>query len=149
MGAFPGRFAAVCAAAGTLAACASSPAQKPVEMSQLGELGEGPVAPAAPAKVHHIWINPFFRHASYERPSAIKALSSNSPIADICSRPDGKAVLDRDLPGLTERPEYPFFKHMSLQTLKKMSRGKMTDEDIAKVDADLAHLTPTQTASLP
>ena len=49
-------------------------------------------------------------------------------------------MLDSDLPGLTTRPEYPFFKHMSLNTLKKMSRGQMSDADLAKVRAELAQL---------
>ena len=138
----PLRLAAVCVAAGSLGACAS----RPPPMAELG-MADEPV----PVHVHRMWINPFFRHASYVQPVA-KPLSSNSAIAEICAHPEGKAVLDRDLPGLTERPEYDFFKHMSLQTLRKMSRGQMSADDVAKVDADLAKLTlpaPAQTASLP
>ena len=144
----PLRLVAVCLAAGSLAACVSTPAQKPLQMSQLGELGEAPSPAATPARSHRFFVNPFFHRASYEKPTTVR-LSSRSAIAEICAYPEGRAVLDRDLPGLTNRPEYPFFKHMSLQTLKGMSRGKMTDEDVAKVDADLARISPTQTASLP
>ena len=49
-------------------------------------------------------------------------------------------MLDSDLPGLTTRPEFPFFKNMSLNALKKMSRGQMSDADLAKVRAELARL---------
>lgn len=131
------RFAVVAfAAAGAVGACApTNAAFRPLGMAE------------EPRLERHPWINPFYRRSFYQHGS--RRLSSNSTIADICANPEGKAVIDRDLPGLTERPEYDFFKHMSLKTLKSMSRGKMTDEDVAKVDADLALLAPaTETASL-
>lgn len=66
--------------------------------------------------------------------------SLHSPVAQICAYPGGKEVLDRDLPGLTTRPEYSFFQHMTLKTLQGMSRGQLRDDDLAKVDADLRAL---------
>ena len=67
-------------------------------------------------------------------------LDLDTPVSRLCANPRAKAVLDSDLPGLTTRPEFPFFKSMSLNTLKKMSRGKMSDADLAKVQAELARL---------
>ena len=67
-------------------------------------------------------------------------LDLNTPVSRLCANARAKAVLDADLPGLTTRPEFPFFKSMSLNTLKKMSRGQMSDADLAKVQAELAQL---------
>jgi hypothetical protein len=73
-------------------------------------------------------------------------LSLDSPIETICAVPAGKAVLDRDLPGLTTRPEFAMFKAMTLKQLKPMSRGHITDAVLAKVQADLAALSAGRAA---
>lgn len=70
-----------------------------------------------------------------------RRLSINTPVGQLCDNPHAKAILDTDLPGLTTRPEYAFFKHMSLKKLQAMSGGKMTHEDLAKVDADLQQIS--------
>ena len=72
-----------------------------------------------------------------------RRLGLDTPVAALCADPRAKAVLDSDLPGLTTRPEYLFFKHMSLNNLKDMSRGKLTAADLAKVDAALQRIGPT------
>ena len=63
-----------------------------------------------------------------------------TPIAQIMAYPGGRQVLDQDLPGLVDRPEYVFFAHMNLKSLQGMSRGQMKDDDIRKVAADLRAL---------
>jgi hypothetical protein len=50
-------------------------------------------------------------------------------------------VLDRDLPGLTTRPEYPMFKAMTLKQMQPMSNGKITKANLAKIQADLASVS--------
>jgi hypothetical protein len=67
-------------------------------------------------------------------------LGLNSSIEAICATPAGKAVLDRELPGLTARPEFPMFKAMTLKQLEPMSRGHITDAVLAKIAADLEML---------
>ena len=64
-------------------------------------------------------------------------LNLDTPIETICAQPAGKAVLDRDLPGLTTRPEFAMFKAMTLKQLQPMSQGRMTDTALARVQADL------------
>ena len=107
----------------TLAApAAAQPVQKQLAAADLPELGE-----ALPD----------------EAPSLGKAsqrLSIETPVGRLCADPRAKAVLDTDMPGLTTRPEYVFFKHMSLKSLQAMSRGRMSTEDLARVDAELAKL---------
>jgi hypothetical protein len=70
-----------------------------------------------------------------------RRLSLESPIETICATPAGKAVLDRDLPGLTTRPEYPMFKAMTLKQMQPMSNGKITKANLAKIQADLASVS--------
>ena len=111
----------VLSACALLGACAHAPGAPSASLSanDLPELGEA--APAPPALM-------------------LAKLDLNTPVSRLCANPRAKAVLDSDLPGLTTRPEFPFFKNMSLNALKKMSRGQMSDADLAKVRAELARL---------
>jgi len=76
-------------------------------------------------------------------------LTVNTPIETICATPAGKAVLDRDLPGLTTRPEFPMFKGMTLKQIEPMSKGHITDAVLAQVQADLAALNKRSEANQP
>lgn len=80
------------------------------------------------------------------RGSAAGRLSVDSPIVQIASDPEGKAVLERTLPGLCERPEYSMFKGMSLRRLAAMSSGRITEAKLDVVQADLGRLGPAETA---
>jgi hypothetical protein len=64
-------------------------------------------------------------------------LSLDSSIETICATPAGKDVLDRDMPGLTARPEFAMFKAMTLKQLQPMSQGRITNAVLAKVQSDL------------
>ncbi len=105
------------------AACAATAcAHAPRGDLALAPLGED--LPAAAGDQHH------------------RVISVDTPIAVICAHPAGRAVLDRDLPGLTSRPEYVFFKGMSLKALQPMSKGRLTDAELQRVDDDLRALPP-------
>jgi hypothetical protein len=65
-------------------------------------------------------------------------LTIDSPIESIAANPAGKAVLDKDLPGLTSHEAFDSFKAMSLKDVAPMSNGVISDEALAKVAADLA-----------
>jgi hypothetical protein len=69
---------------------------------------------------------------------AAGALTTDTPIETIVADPAGKAVLDKDAPGLTTHPMYEQFKSMSLKELAPMSQGKIDDAALAKINADLA-----------
>ncbi len=87
--------------------------------------------------------------AGVARPPAARLstpLTINTSIEAICATPAGKAVLDRDLPGLTTRPEFPMFKAMTLKQIEPMSKGHITDAVLAKVQADLAALSAGRAA---
>jgi hypothetical protein len=71
---------------------------------------------------------------------AAGGLSLDTPIEQIVANPAGKAVLDKDIPGLTTHPAYDQFKSMSLKEVQPMSQGALTDPMLAKAGTDLAAL---------
>jgi hypothetical protein len=70
----------------------------------------------------------------------------DTPIEVIAANPDGKAILDKDLPGLTTHPMYEAFKVKSLKELQPMSGGVIADENLAQVQNDFAALSPASTS---
>ena len=74
--------------------------------------------------------------------AAARLVSIDMPVADLCARPAARAVVERDLPGLTGRPEYVFFKHMSLRQLQAASGGRMTSAELEQVSDDLGAQPP-------
>lgn len=71
-------------------------------------------------------------------PAASAAVSAaDTPIADIAATAEGKAALDKNLPGLTTHEAYEQFKGMSLKQVQPMSQGAITDDQIKALQADL------------
>lgn len=69
------------------------------------------------------------------------ALSAeNSPIETIAAIAEGKAALDKNLPGLTSHEAYEQFKGMSLKQVQPMSGGAISDDQIKALQADLDKL---------
>lgn len=81
-----------------------------------------PVAPAAPAEA--------------AKPAAKFTL--DTPIGELLANEAAKAVLDKDLPGLTQLPQLEMIKGLSLKQLQPYSDGKLTDELLAKAETSLA-----------
>ena len=71
------------------------------------------------------------------------ALTIDTPIEVVTATPKAKAVLDADIPGLTEHPLFDKFKSDSLRALAPKFGGAISDKDLAKVQADLAALSVT------
>jgi hypothetical protein len=71
-------------------------------------------------------------------PAATAKFNLDTPIEALVADPRAKAVLDADLPGTTTHPHYDMFKGMSLRAVQPMSGGKLTDEQLKKVEAGLA-----------
>ena len=65
-----------------------------------------------------------------------------TPIAELAADPAGKAILDKELPGLTNHPAYEQFKGMTLRQLQPMSGGVISDERITAVQAALDSAAP-------
>jgi hypothetical protein len=73
-------------------------------------------------------------------PAPAAASVETTSIADLADKPETKAILDKDVPGLTAHPAFEQFKGMTLKALQPMSQGQLTDEQIAAVQADLDKL---------
>lgn len=76
-------------------------------------------------------------------PAAAPAASAarfnlDTPLQDLLANEAAKAVLDKDLPGLTALPQLEMIKGLSLRQLQPYSDGKLTDEVLAKTGTDLA-----------
>lgn len=71
---------------------------------------------------------------------AMHTYALSTPIQRLVADPAAKAVLDRELPGLTTHERYDQFKGMSLLALKPFSGGLITDERLSAVDAGLKAL---------
>ena len=75
-----------------------------------------------------------------QAPVGVGALSLDTPIEQIAASPAGKAVLDKDVPGLITHPAYEQFKSLSIKDVQPMSQGAITDSMIKRLGADLASL---------
>ncbi|WP_425228152.1 hypothetical protein [Sphingomonas sp.] len=70
--------------------------------------------------------------------AATTRLNLDVPVETIVADTAGKAVLDRDLPGLTTHEMYDTFKGMSLHQLQGYAPDRLTDANLARVATDLA-----------
>lgn len=73
-------------------------------------------------------------------PATAAKFSLDTPVQDLYADPAAKAVMDKHLPGLTALPQYDMIKAISLRQLQPYSDGKLTDQLLATVDADLAKI---------
>lgn len=64
------------------------------------------------------------------------------PIASLIANPTTKAVLDRDLPGLTADSNLAKFQGKSLREFQPLTGGQLTDAMLQKVEADIAVAPP-------
>ena len=75
---------------------------------------------------------------------AVAPKPSNStldvPIRDIAATSSGRAILDKDFPGLRTNSMYGFAKTMTLNQIAGMSHGRITPDMLAQARTDLAAL---------
>jgi hypothetical protein len=67
---------------------------------------------------------------------ASKPSVKTSTISDLLANPTTKAIVDKDLPGLTADPRLEQAMSMTLTDIEPYSEGKITDAVLAKVQAD-------------
>jgi hypothetical protein len=70
-------------------------------------------------------------------PAAAAAFSIETPIETLVADERAKAVLAKHLPGIDQHPAFDQFKALSLKALAPFSQGMISDEMLAKIDADL------------
>lgn len=60
-----------------------------------------------------------------------------TPIAELVADPASKAVIDKELPRVTQHPAYDQFKGMTLRQLQPMAGGMLTEEKLAAIQKGL------------
>ncbi len=68
------------------------------------------------------------------------AFSADTPLEVVVADPAAKAALAKTLPNLASHPAFDQFKAMSLRQLQPYASDKISEEQVAKVDADLKAL---------
>lgn len=66
--------------------------------------------------------------------------SADTPLEVVVADPAAKAVLDKTLPNISKHPAFDQFKAMSLKQLQPYASDRISEEAVAKVDADLKAL---------
>lgn len=82
-------------------------------------------------------------HAGHAAPAPAAAdgkLTLDSSVEAIAANPEGKAVLEANLPGITTHAHYEMFKAMNLKQISGMAPTQVTPEALAKIEAGLAAL---------
>ena len=70
-------------------------------------------------------------------PAAAGAASvENTPISDLLTNDANKAVLDKDMPGLTADPRLEMVKSMTLRALAAFPEAKLDDAKLATIQKD-------------
>jgi hypothetical protein len=105
------------------------------------------IALAALAAVAALAAAPVLAQTPAASPAAVPATPAaadagplsveKTPIEILVANPAAKAVLEKDLPGLTTHEAYPQFKSMTLTQVAPMSQGAIDDAKLKIVQADL------------
>ncbi len=82
-------------------------------------------------------------------PGQSQRLSVNTPIDVIAATPQGKAVLEHELPGLCERPEYVMFRTMSPAKLALLSNGRISRAKLVHLQEHLVRVSVAMRAEPP
>lgn len=68
--------------------------------------------------------------------------SQTTTVGELIDKPASKAILDKDIPGLSSNPQIDAARGMTLAAIQPYASDQITDEVLKKVDADLAKLPP-------
>jgi len=75
-------------------------------------------------------------------------LSSESEVGELLDNPAAKAVLIKHIPAIAQDDQIEMARSMSLRSLQQYAPDDLTDQMLAKIDADLAQL-PVSAAPAP
>lgn len=73
-------------------------------------------------------------------PAAPVYTVAGTDIGTLIDTPETKAVLDKYLPGFTANEQIAMARSLTLKSLQQYTPDTMTDEALAKIDADLAKI---------
>lgn len=82
-------------------------------------------------------------HAADPAPAAAAApaySTAESSIGTLLDNPATKAVIDKHMPGFSGNPQIDMARAMTLKQVQQFAGDQMTDEVLARIDADLAKI---------
>ena len=65
---------------------------------------------------------------------------AGSSIGALLDNPATKAVLEKVIPTVIDNPQITMARPLTLKQLQKFANGKITDADLAKIDAEIAKI---------
>lgn len=80
---------------------------------------------------------------------AASPFSLDTPIADLIADPRAKAVLDKNLPGLSADANLDKFRLLSLRKFQPLTGGQLTEELLASTGKDLEAIPPRKPLAKP
>ncbi len=76
-----------------------------------------------------------------EAPAAVaKYTTAGSTMGDLLDNPAAKAVLEKHLPDLVSNPQMAMARALTLKQIQGYAGDAVSDEVLAKIDADLAQI---------
>lgn len=70
--------------------------------------------------------------------------TAGTDIGTLLDNPATKAVLDKHIPGFADNPQIEMARPMTLRQIQQFAGDQITDEALAKIDADLAAIKPAK-----
>jgi hypothetical protein len=64
--------------------------------------------------------------------------SANSKISEILENAEAKAIVEKHMPGFSSHPQIDMAKDFSLKAVQSFAPDRISDELLAKIDADFA-----------
>jgi hypothetical protein len=77
-------------------------------------------------------------------PAAAAYSTTDTDIGTLLDNAQTKAVIDKHLPQFSANPQIAMARSMTLQQIKSFAGDMLTDETLAKIDADLAKIPKTR-----
>ncbi len=73
-------------------------------------------------------------------PAKPKYTTAETDIGTLLDDPAAKAIIDKHIPGMTSNEQIEMARSMTLKAIQTYAPDDVTDERLAKIDADLANL---------
>lgn len=104
--------------------------------------GLAAVALAAPASIAFAADAPAAAMSSSMAMAPVAAAAGKpsvetTPINDLLAKPESKAVLEAELPGISTHPQLASFGGMTLKAVEPMSNGIITDDKLNSIQSKL------------
>ncbi len=153
----PRTFVLVLTAAGLGLTCEATAQPSTLSVATRSPIASAPASPADDVAMPEDMGAPIAGPASAEASPVAgegakgqeQPLSVNTPIDVIAATPQGKAALERELPGLCERPEYVMFRTMSPAKLALLSNGRISHSKLVHLQAHLVKVSVATPAEPP